>query len=249
MIDLVIGAAIGYDRSQVRPFLKSLRLNGYEGRIVLFANGGGAEEAKDWNVEVLPCQTVNTVPHAERFYWIKDYLIGAQCDGVLCADVRDIFFQSDISDLPSEGVHAYEEDDCMTIKSCPYNSEWVNIGYGSDVLHQIGDRPISCVGTICGDHEAVLSHLIKLVDELKRLQPKTHKPQDQSCHNYIITRGGVTVWNNEQGAIYTVGYIPYGTVATKGDFVINKAGNMPSVIHQWDRHPNLVELVERKYSC
>ena len=249
MIDCVIGAAIGYPRLAVRPFLRSLRLSGYDGRVVLFANKGGAEEAKDWDAEVLPCPKVNTLPHAERFYWIQEWLACNKPSGVFCSDVRDVFFQKNPSELPTNGIHAFEEDLSVTISTCPYNSDWVKIGYGDTVLKQIGFRPISCVGTLCGDHASMLQHLTLLVSELKRLQPKTSKPQDQSCHNYILTHGGVHVWPNEEGEVYTVGYIkPYGRVPIVNDYVVNSSGKVPTVIHQGDRHPNIVQLINERYS-
>jgi len=250
MIDLIIGAGIGYSEKQLRPFLKSLRLSGYGGRVVLFADGGGAKEALEWDVEVLSCPKIQTFPHAERFYWILEEVLRSEAQGVVCLDTRDVIFQTNPENLPFTGFHAFEEDSSMTIGTCPYNSGWVETGYGKNTLDLMKDYPISCVGSFCGDRVQVANHLHKLTTELKRLQPKTSSFQDQSCHNYIIRNANndhQTIWNNEMGEVYTVGYIPYGTVKINGDMILNKNECVPSVIHQWERHPNLTELVNNLY--
>jgi len=43
MIDLVAGYARGYNAEQIRPFLKSLRETGYDGDVLLFADGTAAK--------------------------------------------------------------------------------------------------------------------------------------------------------------------------------------------------------------
>lgn len=250
MIDCVIGAAIGYQREDVRPFFKSLSMSGFSGRVLVFADKGGAEEAAAWGAEVLPCKSVRTLPHAERFYWIHELITSQELGNVLCLDVRDVFFQKSPVILPSNGLHAFEEDASMTIGSCPYNSEWVKIGYGDLVFDQMKNRNISCVGSFCGDQRSVSKHLTRLVKELRSMQHLTKKPQDQSCHNYILQEGSGmhTVWKNEESPIYTTGYIARETVGIVDGNVVNKSGDAPPVIHQYDRHVNLQNLVYEKYS-
>jgi len=249
MIDCVLGAAIGYTAEQIRPFLKSLRMTGYHGRIVLFVNKGAAKEAEKWGVEVLACPKVTTLPHAERFLWMWDMIRDIGSSGILCVDTRDVVFQKNPNELPAEGFHAFLEDDSMTIGTCPYNSLWVRLGYGEVGLGRLKNFPISCVGSFCGDRTAVALHMHRLTKELRRLQPRTKEPQDQSCHNYILREAEFegTIHNNENNDIYTVGYIPRETVVIDGSWIINKAGEVPIVIHQWDRHNNLSALVDELY--
>lgn len=249
MIDVVAGYAYGYDEKQIRPFLKSLRGSGYAGRIVLFANGGAVKEAQKWDVQILPCPPVWVKPHSARFICLKDLLSTLHCEGVLLADTRDVIFQADVSlDLPSEGLHVFEEADCMTIGTCPYNSDWIRLGYGNEVLQALSDFPISCVGTVCGDYVSVMTYLELLVKEIKQLQPRTQKPQDQAAHNYLVRNTlKPTIWHNEVGEVYTVGYLPRESVRVKGDMIMSASGWVPAVIHQWDRHQNLSALIEGLY--
>jgi hypothetical protein len=251
MIDLVCGYAKGYDAEQIRPFLKSLRNSGYEGKILLFANGGAAEEASKWDVDIRPVPNPRMKVHSARFICIAEALSDIDCEGILLADTRDIIFQKDPSEsLSSTGLHVYEEDHSQSLGSCPYNSLWLDLGYGKQILDKLSTYPISCVGTTHGDRGSMLFYLEKLVEQIKNIQPNTNHPQDQAAHNYIIREklidaDGVYVWGNEEGEIYTVGYIkPFGTVKFKDNLIINQSGKVPAVIHQWDRHPNLTALVK-----
>ena len=101
-----------------------------------------------------------------------------------------MIFQKNPADyLPSEGLNVYEEDQSMSLGTCPYNSLWVELGYGKEMLKELKDNFISCVGTTCGDRSSVLFYLGRLVEEIKQIQPRTSRPQDQGAHNYLIRKG------------------------------------------------------------
>jgi len=246
VVDLVVGYARGYEATDILPFLKTLRASGYSGRVLLLANGGAQKEAANWDVDVRPCPPTSMLPHSDRFVHLARLLKGIPFEGVFLTDTRDVIFQDDVSYcLPSQGLHCYEEDRSQTIGSCPYNSEWIRLGYGDKCLQEMKDYPILCVGSISGGRVEVLSHLDRLSAEVQRLQPRTHKPQDQSSHNWLIRYSkGPVCWNNEDGEVYTVGYLPRETVGVQNKKIINRAGGVPAVIHQWDRHNNLKQLVK-----
>ncbi|MHA1345000.1 MAG: hypothetical protein ACTSO3_01235 [Candidatus Heimdallarchaeaceae archaeon] len=249
MIDLVAGYARGYNAEQIRPFLKSLRETGYKGKILLFANGGAAEEAKNWNVDLRPCPKPKIKVHSDRFVCLQEALENSDSKGILLSDTRDVIFQRDPAlGLPSDGLNAFEEDDSKSIETCPYNSLWIKLGYDKEMFEKLKTYPISCVGTVCGDAASIKYYLKRLREEVERIQPKTLKPQDQGAHNYLI-RGQIEsrVWHNEEGEIYTVGYIHRGSVKIENDNIVNQSGKVPTVIHQWDRHKNLTKFVEGKY--
>lgn len=252
MIETVLCAAVGYDRGQVRPFFRSLRDSGFEGHVLAYADGGGALEAADCGADVLPCPPVVGVPHAARFRWMLDAMPLTGAGGVLLADVRDVVFQRSPAELPDERLHVYEEDRCQTLGSCPYNSEWLRLGYHDAGLAKLAGRPILCVGTTCGSRAAVASYLERLCTELARIQPRTSKPQDQAAHNWLAYGAlapTTSVWQNEQGHVYTVGYIPRETVRVLGGAIVNASGEVPHVVHQWDRHQNLTALVAQRWGA
>ena len=249
MIDLVVGYARGYDADIIRPFLKSLRKTGYDGRILLFANGGAAEESKKWDVDLRPIPKPRIKVHSDRFVILEEALRDIPCEGMFLSDTRDVIFQKNPRGfLPSEGLNVYEEDQCMSLKTCPYNSLWLSLGYGEETLDKLSESPISCVGTSCGDRDSILIYLKMLREEVERIQPKTTHPQDQAAHNYLIREKlDCRVWNNEEGEIYTVGYVHRGSVKIKRNKIINMSGDIPTVIHQWDRHNNLENLIKVLY--
>jgi len=252
VIDLVAGYARGYTAEQIRPFLKSLRGTGYDGGILLFVDGTAAGEAKRWGATVRPVPKLRMKVHSDRFLCLDDALRDARCEGVFLTDTRDVIFQNDPSHaLPSDGLHVFEEDGSMTIGTCPYNSLWIKLGYGDAMLAKLADEHISCVGTICGDIDAIRYYLKLLRVEVERIQPRTTKPQDQGAHNYLINEViDARCWPNEDGEVYTVGYVARNTIKIVGDMIVNSRGHAPAVIHQWDRvhrHRNVTQFVEGTY--
>lgn len=246
MIDVVVGYAKGYNAEQIRPFLKSLRESGYDKKILLFVNGEAAKEAEKWDVDIRPVPPLKVKVHSDRFICLLDALTKEKCQGILMADTRDIIFQKNPSEyLPSKRLNVYEEDQSMSIGTCPYNSLWIKLAYGEEVLKEMKDEFISCVGTVCGGYASITYYLKNMVSHIEKIQPKTNKPQDQAIHNYLIRKSlDCRVWHNEEGEVYTVGYIQRGQVKIKDNKVINQSGDIPTVIHQWDRHRNIKNLVK-----
>jgi len=252
MIDCILGAAVGYTAEQIRPFLKSLSLSGYTGTCLVFCDGETAEEVFRWGFDPLqPGPSVTKHPHSNRFFWIRDN-IPADCEGALCLDTRDTVFQMNPESLPTEGLQVFEEAEFMSIGSCPYNSKWIKVGYGDAVLQQIQSAAILCVGSFCGEREAVQQYLGLLCDEIQLLQPRTNEYQDQAAHNYLCWAAphgppNWDSWRNEESPIYTVGYLQRGTVQIAHGNIVNRSGQVPAIIHQWDRHDNLKGLVHDRY--
>jgi hypothetical protein len=225
-----------------------LRDVGYEGGILWFADEGAAEEGERWGADVRHPPRPVTKVHHDRFFHLQKAIAETECEGAFLADTRDTIFQKNPAIyLPAVGFHAFEEDAGMAIGTCPYNSKWIMDGFGEGVLSEMADVHISCVGTFCGDHESVNAHLSALADGIRKYS------QDTAWHNYTIRRrpdtypNGLTIWPNEDGEVYTVGYIPRGMVVVVAGQIQNKAGHVPAVVHQWDRHRNLKALVEELY--
>lgn len=253
MIDYIIGAAVGYTREEIRPFLKSLRSTGYVGRVALFVDKEAAEESREWGVEILPIPQFKKRPygiHQERFIWIRDVIAELGSLNVFLADTRDVVFQKDPSTIMRDTcLHVFEEADSMTLGSCPYNSKWLEVGYGAEELYTLQSKPILCVGTSYGPSTLMCEYLADLAEEISRLMPTTKYPMDQTAHNHICYRTDSMIIRhpNEIGEVYTVGYLPRESVQIVNGYVANKAGAVPTVVHQWDRHQNLTALVKERY--
>lgn len=246
MIDLVMGFADRYTAGQVRPFLKSLRESGYDGSIVLFATGSSVQEASRWGAEVRTPQRSPMPLCSARFFHYQKEVESRKHEGLLLIDVRDVLFQGNASKLPDYRIHAFEEDAGMTLGRCPYNSKWIRAAYGSAVLGAMSQLPIVCAGTTCGNYEDMVKYLHEMCQEIANIQPRMIDTIDQAVHNVVVGKDiGIRLWGNEYGPVYNVGYImPRETVEIRSGRIVNKAGKVPLVIHQWDRHKNLSALVE-----
>lgn len=56
-------------------------------------------------------------------------------------------------------VHAFEEDQSMTIGKCGVNSNWIRGCFGSAELGKVANRPISCSGFLVGRREGVIAYV------------------------------------------------------------------------------------------
>ena len=71
---------------------------------------------------------------------------------------------------------------------------------------------------------------------------------DQAIHNDLIYSGfPVIIHENENSEVYTVGHLPLESVYVDNDgFIYNKRGEIPCMVHMYDRHVNLtVAIIKR----
>lgn len=250
---IIYAAGVGYKSEDVRPFLASLRATGYMGALSFWSDGEAASECRRHGWEPRPPGPATlTKPHANRFLWMADDVKDESDDVVMCLDARDVIFQRDPATSIScdEYVYCCEEDRSQTLGSCPYNSEWLRVGYGENVARFLGDEAILCVGSFFGPIEQMSAALGRLSAEIRRIQPRTNQYQDQAAWNWLAYAKAFPriMVNNESSPVYTVGYIQRETVKVVDGTIRNLAGDIPVVVHQWDRHRNLTEYVRTKYA-
>ncbi|MGB9184651.1 MAG: hypothetical protein WCB67_11340 [Solirubrobacteraceae bacterium] len=185
---------------------------------------------------------------ALRYGYYYDILqgIGRNADVILLADVRDVLFQSDPFDIPVESLELFLEDRAMTFATNAYNREWIRVLYGPAAVKALGDRTVSCSGTVVGRREDVLGYLREMCEAICwRRTPLGSL--DQAVHNYLLAQSrfpGVRVVPNGFGRVITVGGMDH--VSRSQGFVMNTDGTVPAIVHQYDRHADLVdELPER----
>jgi hypothetical protein len=185
---------------------------------------------------------------ALRYGYYYDILqgIGRNADVILLTDVRDVIFQSDPFDIPVESLELFLEDRAMTFATNVYNREWIRLLYGPAAVKALGDRTVSCSGTVVGRREDVLGYLREMCEAICwRRTPLGSL--DQGVHNYLLAQSrfpGVKVVPNGFGRVITVGGMDH--VSRSQGFVMNTDGTLPAIVHQYDRHADLVdELPER----
>lgn len=185
-----------------------------------------------------------------RYLLYLDYLLNLSTprrpDLVILTDVRDVIFQRDPSLLANThaGLVVSLEDQSTTLGSCQENSEWLLRTYGRAVLRSLRDQPISCAGVTFGSYAGVLDYLRAMVDQLLTI-PRDFHGADQAVHNFLLRSGSLSPFQeyaNGQGPVLTLGTSSVYELSDHGD-VLNADGSLPTIVHQYDRHPALARHI------
>ena len=240
----VMGAAVGYKPEQIEKFLRTLKQTNPAAECILFVNEELRSYVESFGYEVrVPSDGPTAWSHANRFFWMLEEIRSGRLSSskLLLTDTRDVFFQGPLTRIDCWGLNAYAECPTMTIGKCPYNSEWIKAGYGTDMLRVLYNEPILCGGTLSGDSETLEWYLEKLCAELNVCQPRCGLPQDQSCHNVLARMFGGHIFGAFEGGVATVGYFKPEELAIVDGQLLQVGSKMqaPSVVHQLDRFPNL----------
>jgi hypothetical protein len=262
--NLVMGMAAEYSRPQIEPFLCSLRRAGYAGDIVLFVSEPDDDlEALFRQYDVTGRSWKGVSPLLDvalgRYFCYYDYLArfdrdDVPYDYVLISDVRDVFFQRDPFALePQDEVLAFLEDKSQTFGTSACNADWIRAVAGEAELARLGQERISCSGTTLGSWTGMLEYLtgMQLLALRYSLGIGLIQGVDQGMHNLLVLGnllpGCRTVENGER--VLTVGSIPPDALRIDcHNQVISSDGQRAAVVHQYDRHPELCQLVQRLYA-
>jgi hypothetical protein len=265
--NVVVGMAINYDVDHVKNFVLSFRKFNQTDDVVLFVNTNRSDQFNEFlknnNIKTATFETYNvadTGMNNARFFKYLEYLSDVEYNHVLISDVRDLVFQSNpFENLPTEFLYLFEEDRGIRIGKCIYNAYWMNCAYDNTVLGELFWNPILCAGTILGSHVEIVKFLKIFKQEL--LDIKNHRYDmyrsvniDQSILNYIAYKNtqdlkleiklngdivgtvGLTITRKEATDLIT---------HTNDSVSIN--GFFPAIVHQYDRHEELVKFYSTKY--
>lgn len=175
---------------------------------------------------------------------------GAEYKNIMLSDTRDVIFQKDPFDFTiDDSLHCFLEDKATTILSEPHNSSWILRGFGKDILDLIGNNTISCAGITIGSTQAIHTYTSLMCSIL--LSPTVRNIAgitglDQGIHNYAIRMGlldsVLSLHENENGPVLTMGLMHRGQINTnQSGHITNKDGSIVHTLHQYDRHPSLLE--------
>ena len=206
--------------------------------------GYGADEYRELQREInkLILHTAGS-----RYIHYLDFLRNRRVhyDKVMLTDVRDVFFQADpFPRFSSEELCFFEEDSRFPIGSDPNTSRWVRATFGQRMLRKVSSKPIICSGVTLGGFENILSYLERMESELLTRAPLNIP--DQGIHNvlaYIDAFGhlNLRIIRNGEGPVCTAGLMdPKDFQYDEQGRLVSPAGEPYPVVHQFDRHPNLV---------
>lgn len=258
--NLIIGTACNYTKSDMELFVRSWKDNLGNVRLIIIVDIDVPKDTLSWlkqmGVEVYYFNARFFIPseiHNTRYFKYLDIILEQResIDRVFLTDVGDVFFQGNIfEEIEGDGLHCFAEDLSYTCGTEGFNKYVINSFYGKEVLDSLYDKPVICSGTTLGDVESIIKYLVSYMDQLSvhslmnswaRLGGDLYG-FDQAVHIYLMYYVLNPKINDNGIGVGTLKMIPPEKVKViaKKVFVSNK---IPSVIHQWDRHQEIINIL------
>ena len=260
--NVILGVILNYDWKKIAPFFISFKKAHFNNcDCVMFVENLTQEtinKIESFNVTIIKIQRTNKaliINYRHKLY--EDFLRNNtdKYNLVLSIDVRDSFFQKDIFKYYENNKTFLSfaiEDECI---SQNINKEWTINAFGYNVYNAIKHERIICGGTVLGSLDKFMEISSIIWKIMNQSDDSREKWIDQSVINYLIYYkklfSNETIIRNENKDS------PFLTLATSKpeSFIIdskynilNVKGEIPAVIHQYDRHKNILIKVLKKYS-
>ena len=270
--NLVLGIIDNYTYHEIRIFLLSLKKINYTGHVCLFAgpniSGRTAAKVRANGVEVIRYKKdfpYVESPHQDNFshlpqpihiynfrhFLYYNYLLTHQDQFgiVLLTDVRDVVFQKDPFSFPvKDKIYVAVENVAEKIGQNSCTAKWINKGYGAEILSLVKDKEVICAGTTLAPTILMLSYLKRLIEEFFIVKD-AYKCADQAMHNVLVHTNQIVVHPcyNFNGPFLTLDTQDNYRLNAEG-LLIDLNGDVIPIIHQYDRHNELLNLFIKKYN-
>lgn len=167
-------------------------------------------------------------------------------DRIFTTDCRDVFFQRNpFNWKQGPGLHVFLEDESMQLNRCQHHLRWILSQFGSETQEALGSQTVSCAGTVFGDSASMKSYLATMVHLTMNARSLSEADGDQGLHNYFVRKLApkwMTIHSNEEGPVLTVGPLKSSALHfNTAGWVTNRNGDIPPVVHQYDRISELSE--------
>ncbi len=169
---------------------------------------------------------------------------------VLLSDSRDVVFQGDpFREVDPELLNVFEQDPSIRFGDDNVDSKWFAKVYGPATLEKLRGKPTICSGTTMGSPQVLCKYLGLMEKEILRHRAT---PLDQAIHNKLvhldIDASAVHQHANVSGCVLTLA----STSESEYDVVddqVRVRGRLVPVLHQYDRIPQLTQLLTRVYGA
>jgi capsular polysaccharide biosynthesis protein len=250
--NLVMGLCTGYGFDVIEAFVASLFHHVENVDLCLFSRDMDAAFGRAVaRFGILlrdpgPYLTAGVHPMIGRFRMFRDFLEehGQDYGQVLLTDVRDVLFQDDPFAIPRPREVSFAAEDVL-IGANELNAMWVRAVAGDAVLREIGHCVVSCAGTTIGSTAGIRAYLDQMCALFDQMGFDQARNYDQGVHNVLVSRIQPEwgVLDTDDRIVGTVGCTSADRVAiVEGAILVD--GRRPAVVHQWDRHRDMVKLTE-----
>jgi hypothetical protein len=259
---LVLGAAVGMRVADVRIFVESLRLTGYDGPVAMlvgptdralsaYLRAHGVEPRRVWFVRRL-----HGPIHAYRFDLFARHLrkFGEHYDEVLISDVRDVVFQAHpFAGMMSKDCHFFLEGAGKTIGNEPTNVLYTQLFLTPAEVEAVASHRISCCGVVLGGTAAIVAYLERMTARLRAVPLSARRKigADTAFHNLIahVTHDVPAVIVENNVLVATMGIEPASRYLVGADGRIRtRDGHLPAMLHQYDRLSEIRGPVEARFA-
>ena len=261
--NLIIGAITNYSWEKVRNFFISLIKVGFKNCDLVFFVGNMTESAikkiKQCGVIIynIPKKLMDmkAAIHNMRFKIYEDFLTENKdkYNMVFTTDVGDSIFQNDVFQYfnynKSFFVAFYEDP---IIKQWPLNIKWVKFYCGQEGLKAIGHNRILCSGSILAtaDKFTEFCHSLWKAIEEKNAYDFIAEQGYLNCFiQYYKYFNDCVIISDNHGPVMTIALsLRSRLVLDKDDNLLNYDGKIASVVHQYNRKPDIVEKFAKKFN-
>ncbi|CAF1458171.1 unnamed protein product [Rotaria magnacalcarata] len=275
--NLILGAAVGLHLSVLHRFVQSARTSCNLCTITLLVHDFSMRSddfrllSDVFHVVLIPYQQfllsnkhetfVMTAIYSQRWTIFSSYLQtlqneGKAFDNVFICDVSDTVFQANVfkhMNTMGDGLYVFLEDIHFRISEQKINANWIKACYGQQMLQQIGNKSISCSGTVLGSWPAIITYLSAMAAQFLTRSRACLRivGNDQGVHNFIIYNGlipdtKIYLMPHETGFVGTLA-LPKWLKRNKFGYILNSRSEIYAVVHQINRSPQLLAQFNRVY--
>jgi hypothetical protein len=210
----------------------------------------------------------DTQCHQLRFFHAWQLLSQGdeQYNNVIMTDVRDVIFQSN----PSTYLSRYQQlnikplilasSEGITFGNEPWNTDNLIRGFGPFLQQASLNWPVYNVGVLAGNAQLMKNLFLSIY----QMTYNRYIPSDQSAYNVLLQEGLMVnrflptthrnAWACQCGTMLDPEKAHYQPVLMdpapiiRDGRVYNYADDLFTIVHQWDRVPELKSAIERRYA-
>lgn len=254
----VFSMATNYATTAIAAFVRTLRLSGFTGHIIMgilpHQRVGFKEFARTFNITFrVIAATLHEGLMMNRFRIYVEWCRALNDDDwVLTADARDSVVQKNpfddsfMRDIKAP-VNLFFEGTRTTIGREGTNAAWVRQCFGAPGLRAIAHNTIICGGNQFGRVgylKRLFTDVIHIADSVPHCEML--RGTDQAIFNHMYQKYDwqhnnsiVRVWKQGTGPVNTLSHVE---PRVKGEKVLNDDGTLSGLLHQYDRFDHLRRL-------